>query len=1450
MKLTKKKFVNKLIAFLCAFLFVFLVMPVSPLLAAAKTGVDYIDYSYIQIGKKASSSIISPAKTVYAGDAYKIMLAYVGGNSSYAIGRTLSTASASGKTVNFDSSSVKVYYGGAELKEGSVKEYQSATDSALYPDYYGEFVAENVGRYTITYSYSYHFDSDTKNVYTNYYDFVVESTINSATLDLTGNNEHFLPKIIDLSLYGKTEGETTTYEDVTLPLPKILNQDGKEIEDAKLVVKTSSTQASEYATGDCLVITGNAGAASLVDGDTQYLKLSADGKSVVIDGEAFKTYHNYVEFAIKYAYYHEGEFVKSEILKTTVYDSYYNEYSKDNLVIETSSSLRKDVNIGEEQTLPGVTVTTNSKVTPNGAAVDVYYKVSVKYMSDKTSGWKDIKDVEVNGKKIYADVLDENGYLIDETKFTPLQRGTYTIIYTATDFYRNTITTSDGRYGWENLEDVKAPTPVLYDAAETTLVDDQQVPTYEDATTKLSSHVYANGVVLYAITAEDNVSERGKVDVKRIVLRDSEELFTIEGYDAYNLVFNYNNATSASSSTSAYQNFIYNNFEVRQKLAAQEEEITSDAAMLEWFLKNGYRVVIDKSNASTILGLFTDKFAGVADGDALITYLEGKTEAEIAALGFAYIPSSKTFGERDSSKGYGLATFTVQYWAGDEAGNSDYKSYSIEVSTGYDEVAPVITFSTTLENSYLTTDKVTFTKPGATDNEDSNSIMAKKVKTYFRFMTAEGAVTGAITDKEENTVENGFDSTDIVEYLIENRAPEVNDSNGVAYTTKYAAYKGAGYIDLTDDTLSSYTIDLSKYDLQTMQVTGVQILAYAYDGSGNIDILVKEFKISTAIDTGVPTFSSVEFADSSEDVTYYQHDKIELPTITIKDDLVTKVSYEIKVYPLKNGERQDALKGAAADAKQSWNAREYTYTLDAGSFIAPFEGQYLVSVAITDSSNNTIVVFLHYEAKPLFLVQDPTISVTIPEAQDGTALELDNKPVIKLPTPKVNYTIDNSIDYETYKSVTNWEGSQKPKYVVMGVNGEGYANDYSIENGQESSFVPERVGNYNFKYHVNLTVYDNTVVEYVGGTYEQSSEAFKFNYFQVAADETVRIKKESAEKYTIYIVENPSEEPTVSKTISVTVADKVATFNSESDFTTSFTKDAATKLFAESLISYDLESGNYTIKVQDKLGPTIAPYDYINSISAKDLEGDGYKLFIYGIRATDASDLNITESEVTAVLTYYEDGKTRTSTATLTGDEKLTGKEVTYKRNGTIVITYKVYDNAGNYSTYSKEIAVGDNEKPLISYQAGKSKADVSASSLTLDDVKNGLKFYVENFKFSDAEGIEKVEYTLTKDGEEDPIEAAVDSDVPGKDAKVLTYDISEKGEGTYTLTVRVYDNNGNYQDETVVVTVNPNEVNPDLVYQIIGTILIVISVLLLAGVIIYFVVSKVKLDKELKKSV
>ena len=309
------------------------------------------------------------------------------------------------------------------------------------------------------------------------------------------------------------------------------------------------------------------------------------------------------------------------------------------------------------------------------------------------------------------------------------------------------------------------------------------------------------------------------------------------------------------------------------------------------------------------------------------------------------------------------------------------------------------------------------------------------------------------------------------------------------------------------------------------------------------------------------------------------------------------------------------------------------------------------------------------------------------------------------------------------------------------------------------------------------------------------------------------------------------------------------------DFSDTVLEDFVDTLFAE-LKSYTLSSDVFTIKVQDTTKPVLRlEQDY-----PKVADTSANSVTIYGIRTEAAkSAVDVNKSKV--VLSWkLADGTS--DSKTYSKAEAFEDNEFVFVNNngdvidGTYTITYTIYDENGNYSTNSYDVAVGDNEAPVVtdtiniktSYK--KSDAfvvdldDISASDINLAKDANDNELWKTSTEDRDIEkGIinKYLKITLSNSSTGDSVKIA---DITGNK---ITFEKFENV-GSYTLTIEVEDMVGWKGTKTESIEVSETSSNAISTYKVVGTILIVVSVMILAGVIVYFVVSKVKLDKELKK--
>lgn len=1444
MNTKKRTAIYKALAITFALLFTVLFLPVGQIHAYALIAQNYTNYSYITIGENGEVK-----NTIYTGNTYTIPRAFIGGNSSYSIGEGNIAEGGSGESFNDNStdvtirsSKITVTYGSPTIIEG---EYANGVEVSVTEtpegEGYGTFVANNIGTYTITYSYTYTVGSgDDAKTYTNYYDMKVESSVTSASMELDNNSVNVLPDIIDLSLISTTENNVRTFtmEEIPLPLPTIYDENGDEVENYEILLE----EPTEDAPTDYLLVSvsGGVNASDLNAGETKYLSIKDD--NVVIDTDVFNDPNfaaSFATYTIKYAYYHEGQFILSTTRSFTARNSYYENYNQNNLTLRTSSSLTTSAQPGVEQTIPGVTVTTNSNVNPSNEDVAVHYTVKVRYRASGSGSYADL-DPTIYNADPENKVLNDDGTLIDPTTFTPLQEGTYTFIYTATDFYGNTITTEDGTYVWRNIEDTTDPTPVIYDAS---VRDENNVPTYENADYKLKTQTRPNGVIVYAVGIDDNLSKVGDddIDLKREVYSGStERLFTIENYDEFNLIFNYRASSDAEGfDHNAYENFINNNYLISKALG--ETEIGSDADMLTWLKgTNAYLIVVDNANYTHIYNYFTTEInaidTSITDAASFLTFAQNEDNMQkLIDAGFAYVNSNSIFGANQANGGYNTTSYSIRYTAEDGAGNSSYISRSMSFnSTTDDTVPPTLTLSTIFQDIYLGEDEVTFSYPTASDEVDSSSRM--KVVTYYRFLNGDTPITN-LTDADGNKSDKDLDDEGVWADVV-NQANR--NENGALYSTTYAGYHTAegadGYFDITNSDETSYTIDLSL----APTANKVQIFAYVYDDYGNVGVIGREFAVSNVNDQSKPTFVNVQVDDTN--TSFQQGATITLPTINVQDDYVNYMTYNISVSHVDNGTRTSIT--SPTDSTQTRNVNRYSYSVNGGTFTAPFAGTYNVSVELKDSGNNRIVVFTNYETSVRPIVQEPQISTSL---TSGT-YELDENPVISIPTPRVEYSIDNSIDYSNYIS-DNYEEGTEFSYVLLGVDENGNATDYSVGEGQINSFTPERVGEYTFKYDVRFSAYNPSVLTYNAGTYTPgtASGEFDLDYFTLADNENVRIVIVDEDTYRVQYNSNTY---TVSRADN---GDVTVTPDGKAGATDLDSVIDLDNLFTD-LRHYNLSSQNYTIIIEDTTGPVIGEYNYPVSLSAEDVNSaEGATLFIQGIKATDRSGIDYAASSVQVRTEYRTDDGTQTSTYDNldTVADKMNGKEITVRHNGTVYITYTVYDNNGNY-TESETISIqaGDTTPPTIEIQGNEDDFINVSEGYTLSDFTDGLfrvdisKVIVDNGNGSD-EGV-IVTYELRNNGTTSGDNNNGVIDPISENDNELVYEITEVGEYTFTITVQ--DENNNFDTRDFTFTVSEQEVDPAFVYEVVGIVLIVISVLVLVGVIVYFVVSKVKLDKELKK--
>ncbi len=167
--------------------------------------------------------------------------------------------------------------------------------------------------------------------------------------------------------------------------------------------------------------------------------------------------------------------------------------------------------------------------------------------------------------------------------------------------------------------------------------------------------------------------------------------------------------------------------------------------------------------------------------------------------------------------------------------------------------------------------------------------------------------------------------------------------------------------------------------------------------------------------------------------------------------------------------------------------------------------------------------------------------------------------------------------------------------------------------------------------------------------------------------------------------------------------------------------------------------------------------------------------------------------------------------------------------DGKYKVTYSVSDYAGNVITETYTINVGDVQKPVIT---------IKNEPVTTAKLKNGSYSLVidassENIKITDV--VNNSETVLEN---EDYLSVTVTNSSgttiePDEDSNYV-FTLTEAGE--YTITITAEDKAGNPQVKTYKLDLSAEDNGVNTTTEVLGTILLVISILVLIGVVWYFV--------------
>lgn len=273
--------------------------------------------------------------------------------------------------------------------------------------------------------------------------------------------------------------------------------------------------------------------------------------------------------------------------------------------------------------------------------------------------------------------------------------------------------------------------------------------------------------------------------------------------------------------------------------------------------------------------------------------------------------------------------------------------------------------------------------------------------------------------------------------------------------------------------------------------------------------------------------------------------------------------------------------------------------------------------------------------------------------------------------------------------------------------------------------------------------------------------------------------------------------------------------------------------------SLETKSALYTIDVVNTLAPTIA-----NEFKEFEKLEKNASMSIprVNVSTNGVNDVDWSKSKIEVL---YNGSVYKTLELDKTYDTQDAENEAynyTFRRDGTYTIKYTVVDTVGNTATKSFAVKVGDTEKPTLELDSSIDFSDrKTGSTLVIDPAKITVKDNVDTGIniFDDL----KIVVKNTTTGEEISNKFTNSTRVEGYE-----YNLSEVG--IYQVTFTLTDDAGNVTTLVKEFAVTGEGAGKEFPTEVVGIILLVLAILILGGVVAYFIITrkKVKSPEQIKK--
>ncbi len=1370
---------------------------------------DYVGDTTNSIGSETIR--IKKAKNeVVRGDKYDVQHAYFGtlaGDKAIQLGmgdsyydkkiEDNSYTGPNGASVTDITSKVTVYYSTGEV----VDEFTATEGNAVL----GSFTAHNVGEYTVAYEITVTYGELVRTYST---ELLVTSTASTASLGFASDAD------VVPSIYDKALADKGTNKDIKLPKPLVFENaesDGK----SDYVLKLNAGQPQDGEETVIVTVSGTSKGTITLEED--------NGTIILKRSEIDKCAGNGDSVTVKYSYYTGKHFVASTSKQFTIYDNHYEEDGKDYSLTATHTTMTAITKVASK-------LSTIKAYTNKDLKEEVEVSVDAVAYRKGTSGNYDEQQA--------GSINKEKG------EFTPWANGDYKIIYTVTDFYGNSTTTEEYIF---DVVDSQKPVVYMYDANND--ANDRANSKFVSAETKLMTKQKETNVVIYAIGATDNVNsaEEMNKNYKRTI-KSSNRTIEITSYNKYNLIFDSNLATLAEI-----------NPVLGKEIKADLGDAYTEDQLKTWLKGHDYLLVTN-------------------------TPKEGYTEAQYIAEGLAYIDVTYT-GTLLIGSNSGTA-YTVTYLATDLAGNTSASvSYTINVTTKTDFAditAPKVNLTSTFKKNYSKDEVIKFSKPTVSDPEGIDAY--PELKIAYQYYKADGTTKVgsefAVADKYEIDIASDFAKLE-EEFKAEN-------SDGTFEAPAHIKI----FFTATDDYLQSNTIDVKADIIEIKDTLTPTIYDESYVTPSN-----------GAKQNQTVTLPTITYIDDNAN---FISSNVEVKHVS-KDDKGNIVKVDVdnfgkKETPVANqGEFQNYILEAGSFIAS------YAGTYEAVVTIRDYVGNYVVTYYHYDVAPNvdpesfsistTLEKSQELQPGQELPIPAPTVSSSLTEkdgynvygiASDDTNKATDYRLVVKntnnpsgynSANPEVfmvthfetyNYTVAYEVNLHIIKDTLTDFVITEDEGVYMNISGaKYYMNKLTKESDHDGDYVlvnknAKGIANiyYGYVNGTDVTFYNlgnltNGILTTADGAEAYVSDTNGTKYTpRIVNDELIfKAKGADADEY-----------------FTMSISGGKAVFTASEGLTGATIEDK-TLPSAEAMALTSTNDYIVTTRTSElhyiSAGDTIAPELTANYVYPETPE-KGAEIEIAPINAIDES--SYWASGIDKAASYVEiafQGRTPSGAQTSYNptfyDNKWTSYEeynkdtekLVYKlsstNNGIYTITYHIKDKAGNEIAITEgktqfKMKVGDVTEPTLKLdQALLASTYKVGDTLTLDFSKITMEDAVTT-NTNDLMKTLSVKLTNTTTNKE--VTNSGKGSVWNATTNKYDCDFSFKLDevGTYKIEIKINDESYNYSTKTVEFKVEAQAEGANIVSTVVGVVLIVVAVLVLGGVVTYFVVSKVKLDKEMKK--